>query len=372
MLIRRLKLQQFRNYQQQELLWDERLNLLYGGNAQGKSNLLEAIYYLAIASSFRAQHDTELIRHEDEHFYLEADVESESGGKLRLTAAQNRAGKRIWTVNGEHKQRLVDLVGLFHTVLFAPEDIALVKAGPDARRRYINRQMSQNDRAYCRLLLQYNHLLKQRNACLKTMEQGGDPAQLEIWTEQLVQAGSEIMVRRAETVARLQPLAEELHAHLSGGEKLELSYLSAVCGREPVPDCEQAARQFRAALKARRHQELVYGATITGPHRDDLLLTLDSRAARDFASQGQQRTAALSLKLAELELARALRGEYPVLLLDDVMSELDAERRKQIILLAVNKTQTFISAVEDNFSFRQGKHWKIENGRAFIQSACEE
>lgn len=364
MLIRRLKLQHFRNYQQQELLWDGRLNLLYGANAQGKSNLLEAIYYLGIASSFRAQHDSELIRHEDEHFFLEAEVESEIQGKIRLTAALNRAGKRMWTVNGEHKQRLVDVVGIFHTVLFAPEDIALVKAGPDARRRYINRQMSQADRAYCRLLLQYNHILKQRNACLKAMREGGDAAQLEIWSEQLTRAGGEIMLRRADTAQRLAPLARELHAALSNGEQLDLAYASAICGREPIASAAQAAALFQAALRRRRQQELLQGITLIGPHRDDLLLLLNGRAARDYASQGQQRTAALALKLAELELARELRGEYPALLLDDVMSELDAGRRRQILNLAVDKTQTFISAVEDNFSFQQGKRWRIEQGCA--------
>jgi DNA replication and repair protein RecF len=368
MLIRRLKLQNFRNYQQQELVWDQRLNLLYGENAQGKSNLLEAICYLAIASSFRAQRDRELISHEQEHFYLEAATESEISGQMRLTVAVNREGKRIWTVNNQPKERLVDVVGLFHSVLFAPEDIGLVKAGPDSRRRYINRQMSQADRAYCRLLMQYNHILRQRNACLKTLNESSDFSQLDIWSEQLIRAGSEIMLRRAQTVALLQPLAQQLHQQLSGGEQLEIAYHCKVCGQEHLSSRQQVAELFTAALKRRQSLELLHGATATGPHRDDLQIQINGRPARDFASQGQQRTAALSLKLAEWELARELRGEYPVLLLDDVFSELDGKRRRQIMELAVDKTQTFISAVEDNLPQVQvangGKWWQIVAGNA--------
>lgn len=364
MLLKRLRLDNFRNYGQLEFEPDPGINLVYGANAQGKSNLLEAICYLGMASSFRLAADTELIRHEQPYFYVEGEADSEVAGKLRLAAAFSRDHKRKWTVNGQSMQRLSDVVGLFHTVIFAPEDIYLVKAGPEQRRRYLNRQMSQNHREYCRLLLNYNHVLRQRNACLKQGQDKDISGELAAWDKQLIALGSVILAGRINTARQLQPLAEELHGRLSGGEKLTLTYQSkllAKSGGETL-NAEEAAEIYAAELLRLRQAEIARGATLCGPHRDDLLISIDGQAARDFASQGQQRTLALSLKLAELELARELTGEYPVLLLDDVLSELDEDRQGQIVALVAGKTQTFISSVSGDHPLAAGRRWQVRAG----------
>ena len=365
MIIKRLKVDNFRNYEKEELTWDEKLNLLYGMNAQGKSNLLEAVSYLGIASSFRGAPEQDLIRFGQPYFYLEADIVSEKEGPLRISAAANRSRQRRWTVNRAPRTRLTDLVGLFHTVIFAPEDIALVKDGPEARRRYLNRQMSQLDREFCRCLMDYNHVLRQRNACLKAWEEHRDADTLESWSEQLLSLGGRIALFRQHTVEQLFPIAAEIHHQLSGGEELSLRYLCSATGKSEVGSAEEAESLYRAELQRLARSEQIRGMTLAGPHRDELGLFINGRSAKEYSSQGQQRTAALSLKLAELELARQIREEYPVLLLDDVLSELDAVRRKQILAMTLDKTQTFITATEGDFSLKSGKKWRIEDGKVF-------
>ena len=370
MLLTSLKLNNFRNYAAEELYWDERVNLLHGLNAQGKSNLLEAICYLGIASSFRGFGEADLIRWGEDYFFLEGRVSTENSGPLVLSAAANRQRQRRWKVNGEAKTRLSDVVGLFHTVSFAPEDIWLVKAGPEARRKYLNQQMSQLDREYCRTLISYNRVLRQRNACLRSWDSLADSKaqlqqaeQLSLWDEQLVSLGAPVALCRERVVSRLAPLAAQVHRSLSRGEELSLSYVNSFAKNESCKDKTGAEQAFRQELARVARSEQLRGLSLAGPHRDELAISLNGRPAREFASQGQQRTAALSLKLAELELARQLRGYYPVLLLDDVLSELDQHRRKEILSLVVGKTQTFISAVSGDLPSIAGKKWKIEAGR---------
>ena len=369
MRITYLKLDNFRNYANAELYWDEQINLLHGLNAQGKSNLLEAVCYLGIATSFRGAPDLELIRWNEEYFFLAGKVEREIEGKLDLTAAANRRKQRRWRVNGEPKGRLSDVVGLLHTVIFAPEDIDLVKAGPDSRRRFLNQQLSQLDQEYCRLLISYNRVVRQRNALLKTWDlAAADEAadqqleQLSLWDEQLIDLGAQVSLRRQETVMRLSDIAADLHRGLSGGEELSVVYENSLSPKEKLDTVDQAKEAFRTELARVARSEQQRGLSLCGPHRDELAILIDGKPARSFGSQGQQRTAALSLKLAELELARSIRGEYPVLLLDDVLSELDEERRRQIMQLAVGKTQTFITAVDGDLPRLSGRRWKIEAG----------
>lgn len=370
MRIRYLKLDNFRNYDTAELYWDEQINLLHGLNAQGKSNLLEAVCYLGLACSFRGAPDQELIRWGEEYFYLSGQVEREQLGRLDLSAAANRRRQRRWRVNGEARARLSDVVGLLHTVIFAPEDIWLVKAGPDARRRFLNQQLSQLDQEYCRLLISYNRVLRQRNALLKLWQndvrsekEAQREEELASWDQQLVETGAAVALRRQQTVARLREIAGHLHSGLTKGEKLSLSYENSFAPRQELGDLDQARQAFRQELARLARSERQRGASLCGPHRDELAIFIDGKPARSFGSQGQQRTAALSLKLAELELARQERGEYPVLLLDDVLSELDQQRRREIMSLALGQAQTFITAVEGDLPQLPGRRWRIENGR---------
>ena len=364
MQIESLYIDGFRNYGRAELSFSPGLNLVWGANAQGKSNLLEAICYLGLASSFRLAPDTELIRYEQDYFYLRGGIRNQDG-PLLLEAAAGRGKKRKWKIDHEPKLKLAEIVGVFHTVIFAPEDIWLVRSGPEQRRRYLNRQLAQAYRSYCRDQLLYNHVLKQRNACLKAChgdERLLDQQQLELWDGQLAEAGARIAACREQAVQRLAPLAEHIHAQLSGGEQLSLSYADSAAGKSGAKTIPELQERFLSELLRLRPNELYRGATLCGPHRDDLIIKLDGRLARDFASQGQQRTAALSLKLAELELARSIRGEYPVLLLDDVLSELDQKRSAQVLAYVADKGQTFISAVDSHLAARVGKRFQICGG----------
>lgn len=368
MKINYLKLDNFRNYDSAELYWDEQVNLLHGKNAQGKSNLLEAVCYLGIATSFRGAPDPELIRWGEDYFFLAGKVSREDGSRLDLTAAANRRKQRRWRVDGEARTRLSDVVGLLHTVIFAPEDIDLVKAGPDGRRRYLNQQLSQLDQEYCRLLISYNRVLRQRNALLRQWEPGkeeesGLTEQLAGWDQQLIELGSAVALRRQQTVAKLNELARELHRGLAAGEELALCYENSFSPHEELADLDQCREAFHQELTRVARSEQLRGMSLAGPHRDELAITINGRPARSFGSQGQQRTAALSLKLAELELARSVRGEYPVLLLDDVLSELDKLRRQEIMRLAVGKAQTFITAVDGDLPPVPGRRWRVEAGR---------
>lgn len=370
MIIERLKLENWRNYRHGEAHFDRGVNIIYGANAQGKTNLLEAVFYLGTASSFRTSDDLDLINKDSDYFYLEAEASSQRVGRLLISAAMNRDKKRKWLINGTPRRRLADIVGIFHTVIFSPEDINLVKGGPACRRRWLNRQISQLDPLYCHALLRYNQVLRQRNACLKNWQQQPDADALAVWNEQLILLGSEICCRRGLIIEQLNAIAAPLHGGLSAGEQLQLRYRCDICGRAPFSaDSEQLADSFARELQRRHQAELLRGATLCGPQHDDVEILLGGDAARDFASQGQQRMLALSLKLAELELAYAEKGEYPVLLLDDVLSELDANRSRRVLQLP-EKTQTFISAALLPELIQPGRLWLVSapQGAAQLQS----
>ncbi|MEG2212833.1 MAG: DNA replication/repair protein RecF [Clostridiales bacterium] len=343
MRIQRLVGENFRNYEQFEVNFDLQLNIIFGFNAQGKSNLLESICYLSLASSFRGAADLELIHQQRDYFYLAGEMGSTQTGDFSISAAYNRQKRRKWRLNQQPCQKLSDIVGVFHTVIFSPEDILLIKGGPSLRRRFLNRQMR-------------NHCLKQGNEELLT-----------VWDQQLIDLGVKIVCHRVNILKHLQPLAAQIHQELSGGEQLTLFYQSAVLPENFELDYQGELKsaiqeRFMAQLKRLRRGELARGLCLCGPHRDDVLIAIDGNNSRNFASQGQQRTAALSLKLAELELARQIRGEYPVLLLDDVLSELDSKRQKNLVVLMTKKTQTFITTTDKTIPFGQGKLWTVDKG----------
>jgi len=359
----RLRIDNFRNYEKEEIIWDEAMNIIYGMNAQGKSNLLEAISYLSLASSFRQNADLELIGWGKNFFYLEGDVQDRQR-KLTIAAAYERQKGRRWKINGMKKHKLQEILGYFHTVVFSPEDLDIVKSGPQSRRRQLNRQMVQLFPEYCSLLVGYNKVLKQRNTLLKSAWNKDIKNELTVWDAQLADFAGRIIKMRLDTVFLLSPLAQNIHARISNQEKLTMEYQTLLPQTEMVKMAVQDISEvFLKKLENLREAECARGMTLTGPHRDDLLLRINDISARNFASQGQQRTVALSWKLAELELAFATRGEYPVLLLDDVMSELDINRREQLLFLVRDKAQTFITATDINFSLNGGKKIIISQGK---------
>jgi DNA replication and repair protein RecF len=332
----RLCLTNFRNYSSLDLPLQPGLTILHGQNAQGKTNVLEAIYLLSSGSSYRASSEREVIRWEAEASErvaraagLVRDVELE----VVVADMPGLSTKRV-LVNSAGK-RLADFVGRLTAVLFGPEQLDLVTGSPSNRRTYLDGALCQTDRAYFRALAVYNRVLQQRNGLLKQFrEREVHPDELLYWDQQLVEAGSLISGRRAHCLQRLSALAASHHEQLAhGGGELQLAYETKLFRanggwqRLVSATTEDIQAEYRAWLTLESEREMAQGATVVGPHRDDLLLSLDGKPVDKFGSRGQQRTVALALKLAELELIREHTGDNPVLLLDDVLSELDDARR---------------------------------------------
>jgi DNA replication and repair protein RecF len=366
LILRRLKLDNFRNYRQAQVEWHEQVNLLQGANAQGKSNLLEAICFLSLTTSFRGVGEPELIYTGEPHFYAEGDVYGEKQGNFTLSAACSRDKRRKWRLNSLERRR-GELVGLLHSVIFSPEDVDLIKSGPIQRRRFLNRQISQLYPQHCRQLLRYNRIVTQRNSCLRFLQQTEARASVEeallAWNQQLAENGAAIIWQRRQVLAQLNPLAAEFHGELAAQEKLCLHYKSFAGAMEASDETELRAN-FLAELQRCNAAERARGATLIGPHRDDVLIEIAGAPGKGYASQGQQRTAALACKLAELNLARNQKREWPLLLLDDVLSELDDNRQRALLKKIDGGAQTFIASTNP-LPLPGGQIWKIEAGNIF-------
>ena len=335
MRLKRLSLRNHRNYPELDLSPGPNVNVFIGANGQGKTNLLEAVAMLALSSSPRARRESELIGPIAPGSRVEAEVES-SGLTRELAIALHVEGervRRVIEVDGA-RRRAFDLPGTFRVTLFWPDDLGLVKAGPELRRRFLNQMLVQVEPGYARALAGLRRVLEQRNSLLKRIAAGeGGEDTLDAWDEELVRVGSEIVDARAKAVALLEPVAAACHRQIAAGEALEIRYLG------PAENLAEAVHNSRA-------EDLRRGTTSVGPHRDDLLVLLDGQEARSFGSQGQQRTAVVSLKLAEAALVEGRTGERPVLLLDDVLSELDGERRAALLNQVAGGGQVVITSVE--------------------------
>ncbi len=325
MIIKNLTLQNFRNYERESFSFAEGLNVLVGKNAQGKTNCAEAVFYLCTGSSLRIRHDKQLIRHGEEFALITAEAESRFGRVcLQAKIFEN---KRELYVNGNKLARAVDFLGNMNSVFFSPGELRLIQDGPDERRRFLDISISQTSRAYCSSLTRYLKILGQRNNLLKERDLSAVEETLPVWDEQLALYAARVIVKRREYLAALSPLAQDAHAYLTdGGEELSLR----LDGHYPAGEEETQAKVLQELVSS-RERDMRLGFTSVGPHRDDIRVSIDGTDARGFASQGQARTAALALKLAETELFRRYAGEAPVLILDDVMSELDLPRRKKLL-----------------------------------------
>jgi DNA replication and repair protein RecF len=311
------------------------VNVFLGANGQGKTNLLESVAMLALSASPRARREVELVGPVAAASRIEAEVES-SGRRLELVIALNVEAERAHRtieVDGV-RRRAVDLPGHFRVTLFWPDDLGLVKAGPDQRRRFLNQLLVQVQPGYARALSGLRRILEQRNSLLKHIAAGEAGAdELDVWNAELVRVGTEVVDARASAVNELAPEAARCHAEIGGGERLEIEYLG------PPEDMAAAVHNSLA-------EDLRRGTTSVGPHRDDLRVLLGGQDARGYGSQGQQRTAVVSLKLAEAELVARRTGERPVLLLDDVLSELDLERRGALLRHVGRGGQVVITSVD--------------------------
>ena len=344
MQLKSIELHQYRNYDSLQLQIGAGVNIFIGPNAQGKTNLLEAIHVLALTKSHRTSKDRELIAWNGKSAVIRAELERKYG-HTTLELQLSTQGKKA-KLNGLEQRKLSAFIGSLNVVLFAPEDLDIVKGAPGVRRRFMDMEIGQVHPGYLYDLQQYQKILQQRNNYLKSTD--SSKAQLDllaVWNEQLATYGVKMMQKRKNFIYHLQQWAEKIHAGITAGtEKLEVAYHPSF--QHETRDEEDATslfQQFMIKLTQNKDQEFRRGVTLIGPHRDDLAFTINGKDVQSFGSQGQQRTAALSLKLAELELMRVEIGEYPILLLDDVLSELDQQRQTQLIETFQSRVQTFIT-----------------------------
>lgn len=379
MLVTSLKLTDFRNYRALDLGLEPGLTVVVGANGQGKTNLLEAVMLASRFRSPRTEQVRDVVRWGSDAAAIHAEAREASRAR-RIDALVGPRGLAV-KVNGKAPRRRSDSIGTLSAVLFTPEDLRLVKGQPERRRAFIDDVLGIARPPDAGLSAQYGKVMRQRNALLKQLREGlGSEQELRAWDENLVRAGVALTAARARVCGTLGPRAARVHRRIAGGEVLEVRYRSQLTGdpgdpasavapdsgtdsgsRAPdtpgeTPDgsgnhrsLEELAGEFRRRLAGRRREELIRGATLVGPHRDDVELRIDGHAARDFASQGQQRCAVLALKLAELESITEARGERPVLLLDDVMSELDTTRRTALAEALAELEQAIVTTTTPEY-----------------------
>lgn len=334
MIIKSLKLKNYRNYDLLDLTFDPKTNILYGDNAQGKTNILEALYLSGTTKSHRGTKDRDMIRFGHDESHLETVVEKK-GIIFQIDMHLKKNSPKGIAIDKVPIRRASELFGIVHFVFFSPEDLNIIKEGPAGRRRFIDLELSQLDKIYLNNLSNYNRIINQRNSLLKDIYGSNQQHLLEtldIWDMQLAAYGTKVLERRKEFVRQVNEIISEIHFRLTGGkEQLSLTYESSI-----------GEMSMEQALKKNSERDLRMKSTSVGPHRDDLCFLSGDLDIRKFGSQGQQRTAALSLKLAEIELVKRIIGDTPILLLDDVLSELD-KNRQNYLLDSIHDIQTVIT-----------------------------
>jgi DNA replication and repair protein RecF len=349
MYLNHLSLKHFRNYREQQVNFSAPKTILVGENAQGKSNLLEAVELLATLKSHRTSRDRDLVQQEETLGQISASVKRDVG-VADLSLVLRQAGRRTAILNGEKLRRQLDFLGALNAVQFSSLDLDLVRGGPGERRTWLDTLLIQLEPVYAHILSQYNQVLKQRNALIKKAFADDDespppqvdPTELALWDAQLAALGTRVIRRRARAIHRLAPIAQQWHQAISGQrEELTITYQPNVPMEEDDPQTIQGA--FLEKIKSRAVAEQHQRTTLVGPHRDDIDFTIDDTPSRQYGSQGQQRTLVLALKLAELELIDEVIGDPPLLLLDDVLAELDLNRQNQLLEAIQDRFQTIIT-----------------------------
>ena len=355
MVIKSLKLKNYRNYELLNLTFDPKTNILYGDNAQGKTNILEALYLSGTTKSHRGTKDRDLIQFGYDESHLETVIEK-NGILFQIDMHLKKNSPKGIAINKIPIRRAGELFGIVHFVFFSPEDLNIIKEGPAGRRRFIDLELSQLDRVYLSNLSNYNRIINQRNSLLKEIVYQKDLIDtLDIWDMQLAEYGTKIIERRKKFVQEVNEIIGEIHEKLTGGrEKIQLSYESST-----------GDFSMEEMLRKNRERDIRFKSTSAGPHRDDLCFRVGSLDIRKFGSQGQQRTAALSLKLSEIELVKMMIHDTPILLLDDVLSELD-KNRQNYLLDSIHDIQTVITCTGldefVNHRFSINKIFYVKNG----------
>lgn len=343
MRLDKLYLKNYRNYQELQINFSKNLIIFLGENAQGKTNLLESIYVLAMTRSHRTSSEQELIGWNDDQALIQGEI-IKGTAKIPLEILLSKKGRKT-KINHIEQKKLSSYVGQLNVILFAPEDLSLVKGSPQIRRKFLDMELGQINPIYLYDLVQYQGILKQRNQYLKQLNERKqtDLLYLDILSEQLAEFGSKILKARTQFVQRLEFWANSLHQQITHQkEHLEIEYVTAISSLHSQTQ-EEIQTQFLALLDQNKKKDLFRGTTTIGPHRDDLSFFVNQKNVQIYGSQGQQRTTALSVKLAEIDLIKEETGEYPILLLDDVMSELDDTRQLHLLETIEGKVQTFLT-----------------------------
>ena len=340
MFIKRLTLKGYRSYKNITFDFDKGLNILVGKNAQGKTNVLEAIFFAVIGKSFKTSKEKEVINWNDESSYIKAEFQKKYR-EIEIELFFNKIHKKSIKIDGIAIKKIGELLSQTNAVFFSPDELRLIKESPEERRRFMNIDISQTNKKYFYLIGRYEKVLENRNKLLKsTKDINVIKETIDIWDRALASYASQIFEERKKFIEELSPFVEKAHDYLSNGEeKIEIKYVSSF-----ESDYEKSMLK---ALSKNLEKDFKLGYTTVGVHRDDLDIYLNGVEVKNFGSQGQQRTAALSMKLAELEIIKNRIGEYPILLLDDVFSELDDNRKKKLLNFT-SKTQTIITCTEFN------------------------
>lgn len=360
MIIKSLELLNYRNYRKENISFDKGINILYGDNAQGKTNILEAIYLSITSKSHRSSKDKELINFLEDESHIKVIIEKKDiENRIDIHIKKNKS-KGI-AINSIPLKRASDLFGLANVIFFSPEDLSIIKNSPNERRKFIDIELCQLNKIYLNTLMEYNKVLNQRNKLLKDLSFRTDLLDtLELWDSQLIKYGKELISQREKFISHLNDIIKDIHSDLTTNkENLEIFYDKSV-----------SIEEFESKLKKFRDSDLKFKNTSIGPHRDDIAFYIIQKEnekidARRFASQGQQRTVALALKLAEIELVKFFIGDYPILLLDDVLSELDQSRQLKL-LDSIKHIQTIITCtgidefIKKNISI--SRNFFVKNG----------
>lgn len=365
MIIKSMELKNFRNYEDLNISFDQGTNIFYGDNAQGKTNVLEAVYMSGTTKSHKGSKDKEMIRFLEQEAHLRTIV-LKQGKEYQIDMHLKHNRSKGIAINKVPIKKAGELFGILNMVFFSPEDLNIIKNGPSERRRFLDSELCQLDKIYMSDLMNYNKILNQRNRLLKDMVYRPDLKDtLSVWDMQLVMAGNNIIRRRKQFVEELNEIVYKIHSKISGErEELFLKY---------VPSIDDSL--FENELGRMKERDMKLCQTSVGPHRDDLLFSIQGVDIRKFGSQGQQRTSALSLKLSEIELVKKSINDTPVLLLDDVLSELDSSRQNYL-LNNIYDTQTMITCTGlDEFvknRFQINKVFEVINGKVFEKESMEE
>lgn len=372
MKIKGLYLHNFRNYGLCSLQFPAMVNIFYGKNAQGKTNLLEAIFYAAFGMSHRTFQEDDLFGDGQREMAVKADFtsfDSDYEIKIKRYEQNGRIKKELLLDNVNIKAK--EHYGTLNTVMFSPEDLQLIKGEPQLRRRFFDMQIAQTDKAYYELLVKYNRLLQHRNRLLKEIRDNNcDKVQLNLWNNELSASAARIIKKRLVALEELLVIASGIYASIAGGsESMLINYALKTSNDFILQQSDKSESEWQEfylkELHERQALDILRGNTSIGPHRDDLFFYVSGKLLKAFGSQGQQRSAALALKLAQLEYVKNNTGEYPVLLLDDVMSELDSERRTHLLKFIDGRVQTFITVNDKHLipDLNNNAYFYIENGK---------